>query len=72
MAERSKVAGLLALNGIILATHMILARRAHGAGVDPIVYALAGAAGAERSPAGIRLIEGVPSRLATWMSRGRS
>jgi drug/metabolite transporter (DMT)-like permease len=46
MDARSKVAGLLALNGLILATHMILARRVHAEGVDPIVYALAGAAGA--------------------------
>jgi drug/metabolite transporter (DMT)-like permease len=46
MDARSKVAGLLVLNGLILATHLILARRAHAEGVDPIVYTLAGAAGA--------------------------
>src|SRR4051794_3652702 len=43
---RAAVPVLLLLNGIVIASHTLLARQAHGFGVSPIVYALASAAGA--------------------------
>jgi drug/metabolite transporter (DMT)-like permease len=41
-----KVLILLLLNGLVLATHTLLSRQASGAGVAPLVYAFASAAGA--------------------------
>jgi drug/metabolite transporter (DMT)-like permease len=41
-----KVLLLLLLNGLVLATHTLLSRQASGAGVAPLVYAFASAAGA--------------------------
>jgi drug/metabolite transporter (DMT)-like permease len=58
MPHRAKVPLLLALNGLVIASHTILAKQAHGSGVAPIVYALASAAGAAVFLFAFRLMQG--------------
>lgn len=58
MSPKAKVALLLTLNGLVLASHTILARQAHGAGVAPMVYALASAGGAALFLFAYRLLSG--------------
>jgi drug/metabolite transporter (DMT)-like permease len=57
MARRSMILALLLLNGIVIASHTLMAKQAHGFGVAPVVYALASAAGASVVLLAFRLVK---------------
>jgi hypothetical protein len=46
VTSSGKVPALLLLNGVVIAAHTLMAKKAYEAGVTPIVYAFASAAGA--------------------------
>lgn len=69
MTHSAKAAGLLVLNGAVIAVNTILARQAAGAGVAPLLYAFASAAGAALALGAFRATRGgvrIPSIVARY------
>lgn len=63
MPDQARITTLLLLNGLVLAGHTLLARQAAGAGVPPMVYALAGAGGAALVLSMSRLVRPTGTRI---------
>jgi drug/metabolite transporter (DMT)-like permease len=69
MTPSAKATALLVLNGAVIATNTMLARQAAGAGVAPLLYAFASAAGAALALGAFRATRGraaLPSRVARY------